>query len=134
MITQHTQLENDLAFKDARVLYAASQTNHLAAVLHEENEKFWSMPTDRLLAVLNADVPATLKMFTANTALGQAVNASLDAETGPPSDNRVAPLRTASSKLPDAGAPYESVCAPTPIVVAPSVCTLPNDPVVACAP
>ena len=36
------------------------------------------MPTDRLLALLNADVPTTLAIFAANTALANAVNESLD--------------------------------------------------------
>jgi len=41
--------------------------------------QFWSFPTDRLLAVLNADVPTTLATFQANSALAIVINSSLDA-------------------------------------------------------
>ena len=50
----------DLDVKDALILQVAEATHHLASVLATTNERFWSFPTDRLLAVLNADVPATL--------------------------------------------------------------------------
>ena len=69
----------DLDTKDALILQAAEATHHLASVLAATNEQFWSLPTDRLLGVLNADIPATLATFAANTALAGAVNASLDA-------------------------------------------------------
>ena len=78
LLTPKTQLEQDLAAKDESVLRAAEATNHLAAVLKNENELFWSLPTDRLLAVLNHDVPTTLATFAANTATGNAINATLD--------------------------------------------------------
>lgn len=74
-----TQLEADLANKDAFVLRAAEATHHLAVVLRDVHQSFWSVPTERLLAVLNADVPITLQTFQANTALATACNASLDA-------------------------------------------------------
>ena len=74
-----TQLEADLIAKDALVIRAAQATHHLASVLQGVYQEFWSLPTERLLAVLNADVPATLATFAANTALGTACNASLDA-------------------------------------------------------
>lgn len=73
------QLEADLHAKDALILRAAEATHHLASVLSNVHHAFWSVRTDRLLAVLNADVPATLETFAANTALAQACNASLDA-------------------------------------------------------
>lgn len=69
----------DLDVKDNLILQAAEATHHLAAVLASTNEHFWSFPTDRLIAVLNADVPATLATFQANSTLAAAVNASLDA-------------------------------------------------------
>ena len=69
----------DLDIKDAFILQAAEATHHLASVLVSTNERFWSFPTDRLLAVLNADVDATLATFEANSELAAAVNASLDA-------------------------------------------------------
>jgi hypothetical protein len=79
IIRQLTEAEADLQAKEQLVLQAGEATHHLASVLATTNAMFWSLPTDRLLAVLNADVPATLATFTANTALGTMVNASLDA-------------------------------------------------------
>lgn len=74
-----TQLEADLAAKDQLVLQAAEATHHLATVLAAVHRAFWSLPEERLLAVLNADVPTTLATFAANTALATACNANLDA-------------------------------------------------------
>lgn len=74
-----TQLEADLLAKDALVIRAAEAAHHLASVLRTCNDSFWSLPTERLLAVLNADIPSTLATFAANTALGTACNANLDA-------------------------------------------------------
>ena len=79
IIRQLTESEADLAAKEQLVLQAGEATHHLASTLTTTNAQFWSLPTDRLLAVLNADVPATLATFAANTALGVQVNASLDA-------------------------------------------------------
>ena len=76
---QLTRPTTDLDAKDALILQAAEATNYLASVLTTTNEKYWSLPDDRLLAVLNADVQATLATFAANSALATAVNASLDA-------------------------------------------------------
>ena len=78
ILTPRTQLEQDLADKDASVIRCAEAAHHLAAVLRNENARFWSVPTDRLLAVLNHDVAVTLATFAANTAAGTAVNAILD--------------------------------------------------------
>ena len=69
----------DLDVKDALILQVAEATHNLASVLAATNEQFWSFPTDRLLAVLNADVDATLATFAANSTLAGAVNSSLDA-------------------------------------------------------
>lgn len=79
LLTQKTPLELDLAAKDARVLQCAEATHHLAATLRNSHAWLWELPTDRLLAILNADVPLTLATFAQNTALGQAANAALDA-------------------------------------------------------
>lgn len=79
IIRQLTEAEADLTAKEALVLHAGEATHHLAGVLATTNAAFWQLPTDRLLAVLNADVAATLATFAANTALGMQVNASLDA-------------------------------------------------------
>lgn len=74
-----TEAESDLAAKDQLVLQVGEATHHLAVVLTAASERFWSLPTDRLLAVLNTDVLASAATLTANADLGTAVNASLDA-------------------------------------------------------
>ena len=79
IIQPKTQAEADLSAKESLVLQAGEATHHLASVLQSTNAAFWSLPTERLLAVLNADVPATLATFAANTVLSQSVNASLEA-------------------------------------------------------
>lgn len=79
ILTQRTQLEVDLLQKEELVIQAAEAAHNLATVLQNCNNEFWSLPTDRLLAVLNADVSATLETFAQNTALGIACNETLDA-------------------------------------------------------
>lgn len=79
LLTPKTPLENDLAAKDARVMECAEAAHHLAATLRNAHAWLWGLPTDRLLAVLNADMAVTLATFAQNTALGLAANAALDA-------------------------------------------------------
>jgi len=79
LFTERTQLDSDLAFKDSLILKALEAANHAAITLREAYNQFYALPADRLEAVLNADLQRTLAMFVGNTALGQAVNASLDA-------------------------------------------------------
>jgi hypothetical protein len=79
LITPKSQLERDLADKEAAVIRSARGFHSLAATLRAENQRFWSLPPDRLLAVLNHNVEQTLATFTANTMAGQAINAVLDA-------------------------------------------------------
>lgn len=95
-ITPKTQLESDLDEKDESILRCAQAANNLAAVLHNENDRFWSLPTDRLLAVLNANVPVTLATFEANTLAGTAINNILDQLADPTLTQRapVTPGRT----------------------------------------
>lgn len=96
LLTQRTQLESDLHDKDESVIRCAEAAHHLASVLSNENARFWSVPTDRLLAILNHDVAVTLATFAANTAAGTAVNAILDQLDDPrfPGRAPVAPGRT----------------------------------------
>lgn len=68
----------DLTFRDDLILRAAEATHHLASTLLAAHEEYWSLPTERLLAVLNDDVAATLETFALNTSIAQAINASLD--------------------------------------------------------
>ena len=102
----------DLDIKDQLVLQAIEATHHLASVLATTNERFWSFPTDRLLAVLNADVTATLATFQANSTLAAAVNASLDA-LNLPQFSRRAPTTTGRSDIAFDGAAFVLI-PPTP--------------------
>lgn len=78
LLTTKTQLEQDLAAKDESIIRCAEAAHHLAIILRIENDRFWSLPTEQLLAVLNHDVSTTLATFAANTATGTAINATLD--------------------------------------------------------
>ena len=79
LIKPLTESEADLAAKDQLVLAVGEATHHLAVTLAAVSDRFWSLPTDRLLAVLNADVLSSAATLTANADLSEAVNASLDA-------------------------------------------------------
>lgn len=79
LFTERTQLDQDLALKDSLILKALEAANHAALTLRQCYDHFYALPADRLVAVLNNSIPATLAMFAGNTALGQAVNNSLDA-------------------------------------------------------
>lgn len=88
----------DLDAKDSLILQAAEATHHLASVLSTTNKQFWSFPTERLLDVLNADVPVTLATFAANSNLAGAVNSSLDALNLPQFSSR-APTQQGRSDI-----------------------------------
>ena len=103
----------DLDIKDQLVLQVAEATHHLASVLASTNERFWSFPTDRLLAVLNADVDATLATFEANSDLAAAVNASLDA-LNLPQFSRRAPTTTGRADIVFDGVQFLYVAPPEP--------------------
>jgi hypothetical protein len=78
MLTPKTQLEKDLAEKDAGIIRAATALHYAGTVIAAENLQFWSLPQDRLLAVLNDNVERTLAMFAANSAAANAINSLLD--------------------------------------------------------
>ena len=78
LLTQKSQLEKDLAEKDESVMRCAEAVHHLAVILNNENDRFWSLPTDRLLAVMNHDVQNTQYVFASNKQISEAVNSSLD--------------------------------------------------------
>ncbi len=107
----------DLDVKDALILQVAEATHHLASVLATTNEQFWSFPTDRLLAVLNADIPATLATFQANSALAATVNSSLDA-LNLPQFSRRAPTEQGRSDIEFDGAVFVQVTPPEPEIEA----------------
>jgi hypothetical protein len=52
--------------------------HYAGTVIASENAQFWSLPQDRLLAVLNDNVERTLAMFAANSAAANAINSLLD--------------------------------------------------------
>jgi len=113
LTTQKSQLEQDLAEKDAGVLRAATALHHAATVLKAENVRFWSIPTDRLLAVLNADIALTIATFTANTSAGTAIKSLLDAVAAPEFANR-APVTAGRSDIVFDGTAFVYVAPPEP--------------------
>jgi len=113
LITQKSQLESDLAEKDAGVLRAATALHHAATVLHSENDRFWAVPTDRLIGVLNADLALTLETFQANTSAGTAINSLLDAVAHPSLPVR-APVEPGRSDIVFDGAAFIYVAPPDP--------------------
>jgi len=88
LIPATTDLDRDLADLNADILAGAEALHHAASILRDRHARFWAVPTDRLLAVLNADVPRTLAIFQANTATATALNAQLDALALPQFPNR----------------------------------------------
>jgi len=78
LLPELTQLEKDQKFQDSLVLMVAEATHNLASVMESSNLQFWSLPTERLLELLNFDVQRTLLIFQENTAQGITVNSSLD--------------------------------------------------------
>jgi hypothetical protein len=118
IIRQLTEAEADLAAKEQLVLQAGEATHHLASTLATTNAQFWSLPTDRLLAVLNADIPATLATFAANTALGLQVNASLDALAVPQFASR-APVAAGRTDIVFNGTVFEYITPPEPLILDP---------------
>ena len=56
----------------------AEAVHNMVDVLTASNRWFWALETDRLLALLNDDIPRTLATFSGNTALGIPANAMLD--------------------------------------------------------
>jgi hypothetical protein len=65
--------------RDRLLLQVAEAAKHLAATMTTAHAEYWSLPTERLLAMMNADVSATIETLTLNTVLAGAVNQSLDA-------------------------------------------------------
>lgn len=79
LFTERSQLDQDLALKDSLILRALDAANHAATTLRECFNTFYSLPADRLEAVLNHNISSTLVMFQGNTNFGAAANAALDA-------------------------------------------------------
>lgn len=74
----HTQLEQDLEAIDKPLQRIESRTRANAADLNQSLNTFWSLPEDRLLAVLNHYGPAVVnEIFTAHARNAEAMNALL---------------------------------------------------------
>lgn len=78
LLTPKTQLESDLELLDRLVIDTAEAANHLASTMAASNKRFWDLPPERVVAVLNADLQRANDVLTANTTLGTVVNAHLD--------------------------------------------------------
>lgn len=113
LLTQKTELEKDLAAKDESIIRCAEAAHHFAAVLKNENDRFWALPTERLLAVMNHDVSTTLATFAANTATGTALNATLDQLDLPQFSTR-APVTPGRNDIVFNGTSFERVDMPEP--------------------
>lgn len=113
ILTQRTQLDTDLAERDASVLRGAEALHHAAAVMRAEHGRFWAIPTDRLIALLNADIAGTLALFQANTQAAQAINAVLDLLDHPAFPGR-APTTTGRADIVLADGVFVHVPAPEP--------------------
>lgn len=74
LIPTRTQAQQDSLLLDKMILDTAEALNNLAATMARCNSDFWSLPDDRLAAVLNADVARTNAVFSANSSLGEVVN------------------------------------------------------------
>lgn len=61
-----------------RKLRIAEAVNHLIIIQSSVNTEFWGMPTNDILAELNADINETLTLFAGNTTLSVALNATQD--------------------------------------------------------
>jgi hypothetical protein len=86
--------------------------------MRNAHEWLWKLPTDRLLAILNADVAVTLDTFAQNTALGLAANAALDALSLPEFPTR-APVEMGRNDITFDGTAFVFVPPPQEHSVAP---------------
>lgn len=73
MITKLTteEFEKDLTRR------AIKGVRHAAIVLNECHGLFWNRPPEEILASINSKVAATIELFTANSAMGAAINEQL---------------------------------------------------------
>jgi hypothetical protein len=66
-------------FANNLTLIALDAVKHLTITLNECYRKFWDRDTLVILDALNANIPLALERFRANTELGTALNAQLEA-------------------------------------------------------
>jgi len=78
LLTPRTQLDNDLLAIDFEIEKTAEAANHLAGVLQTTENRINAMPAASLAAMMNVDLQRTQAITEARSALGMAVNATLD--------------------------------------------------------
>ena len=91
-----TQTEQDIADKNELILQVAASANSMAAIIASVVTKFFELPTARLLAVLNADVAASISTFELCGILAGASNQALIALSIPRFSNRAPEVRLRS--------------------------------------
>ncbi len=74
---QKTTLQQDAQQLDAGILSVAEALNHTATILKIEHDKIWSLPDERLLALLNANVARMITISAAKDAAATQINALL---------------------------------------------------------
>lgn len=75
-----TEADQDEAWLTDLILRVGEATHHLALTASSVNREFWNtLPTERLVALLNANVARSLAILGSNTTLAGPVNASLAA-------------------------------------------------------
>lgn len=74
---QKSTLQKDAQQLDEGILSVAEALNHSATILNIEHDKIWSLPDDRLLALLNADIPRIIAISAAKDAAATQINALL---------------------------------------------------------
>jgi len=119
LIPIQSEAEQDVALRDRIVAQAAMATQQLAMQLRQLSQQFWALPTERLLAVLNADVAKTLAIFAANTQLATDLNANLDALASPQFAMR-APVSMGRNDIVFDGSAFVLVAPPATPVVEPT--------------
>lgn len=75
---EQAALDADIAKLNAGILRSAEALNHAAAVLTREHNVIWSLPDDRLIALLNADVKRTLAIAAAKDKAAVEINSMLN--------------------------------------------------------
>ena len=75
---EQAALEADIQKLDAGILRSAEALNHAAAVLTREHNAIWSLPDDRLIALLNADVKRTIAIAAAKDKAALEINSLLN--------------------------------------------------------
>ena len=78
IIPEKTQAQADLEQLDFGILRVAEALNHAAAVLTREHQAVWSLPDDRLLALLNSNVQRTLAIAAAKDKAATEINSLLN--------------------------------------------------------